>query len=139
MSKSWNAHSEEERKAILAEVANVYAKHHSPAWLKAPSVTTQIVNDLSAGTTEEVCSIEISATAPVDQKVAAAEISTALTDVFKGVAQSKVTISAQYGVGDLMPAIENANKVSEEGKATITHQKGQVILYDFWATWCPPC
>jgi thiol-disulfide isomerase/thioredoxin len=35
--------------------------------------------------------------------------------------------------------INDADKVSEQGKTTVKHEKGQVILYDFWATWCPPC
>jgi len=38
-----------------------------------------------------------------------------------------------------MGPIENANGVFEEGKKTIEHKEGQVILYDLWATWCPPC
>jgi len=27
----------------------------------------------------------------------------------------------------------------EDGETEITHEKGQVMLVDFWATWCPPC
>jgi len=27
----------------------------------------------------------------------------------------------------------------EDGETSITHEKGQVMLVDFWATWCPPC
>lgn len=43
-----------------------------------------------------------------------------------------------------MGKIEKANKVyingkPESGSTTIEHKEGQVLLLDFWATWCPPC
>lgn len=27
----------------------------------------------------------------------------------------------------------------KSGRVSVKHEKGQVILLDFWATWCPPC
>lgn len=51
----------------------------------------------------------------------------------------QIEIGASYGVGAKMGVIEHANKVSGEGQTEIKHQEGQVILLDFWATWCPPC
>lgn len=60
-----------------------------------------------------------------------------LKDVAKG--DKEVAITAKIGVGDQMAPIENANDVNTEKKVTIEHKQGQVILYDLWATWCPPC
>jgi len=38
-----------------------------------------------------------------------------------------------------MGVIKGVNKVMTEGKTEVKHEEGQVLLLDFWATWCPPC
>lgn len=48
MSKPWSEHSEDEQKEILDRLADIYAEYKNPAWLKPPTITTQIVNVLNA-------------------------------------------------------------------------------------------
>jgi thiol-disulfide isomerase/thioredoxin len=54
------------------------------------------------------------------------------------VSDAVVSISTKRGVGASMGVIKTVNKL-DGTECDVTHEAGQVLLLDFWATWCPPC
>jgi len=51
-----------------------------------------------------------------------------------------IDISAKKCVGDDMGVLEGLTPIAEGASPVdVKHNEGEVILLDFWATWCPPC
>jgi len=55
-----------------------------------------------------------------------------------GVSDASVTLATKRGVGSEMGVIKAVNGL-DGTETNVEHKAGEVLLLDFWATWCPPC
>jgi thiol-disulfide isomerase/thioredoxin len=133
--------SVEERQKLLLDVYEVYKKHGVEKNLESPQLVDQLITDVASKSFERELIFKAEGSLKADQADSADKITEEVKDLLKGVAadNKKVDISAKIGAGDQIAPIENANYVFQDGKTTVEHKQGQVILYDLWATWCPPC
>jgi len=59
--------------------------------------------------------------------------------IIEGIEGVAISVSSVVGAGDMYQTITNVTTLDDEAPVSIEHNQGEVLLIDFWATWCPPC
>jgi len=63
----------------------------------------------------------------------------AIKPITDGISGVSISVAAVVGAGDMYKTITNVTTLDSEEPVSIEHKQGDVLLIDFWATWCPPC
>jgi len=84
----------------------------------------------------------IEGTFPITMKEDVAHFNAAAKEILKGIhpRTAVVKLSCKIGVGEKYEEITDLTTIdAPEKKTSIPHKRGQALLIDLWATWCPPC
>ena len=139
--RALSALTTDEKAKLMNDVNNAFSSNDAAKNLGSLKMYDQLVTNLGGLDFNRETVLVVEANFKTDQSAVADKVKEQIKEALKGINNDnyQLDISCKVGVGDNVADIENATKVSDSSECTIKHNEGEVILYDLWATWCPPC
>ncbi len=140
--KHWKDFSGEEQLAKLKQIGEALKKCDLQKEVKIKESQQVVFKLQEAGACQVNHELslqgEVSASKAENVEVLNKDLNTgAFKDVSPASYQFDIDIKPATG-GPFIPITEIIDIYSQEDRK-IEHKAGQVLLIDFWATWCPPC
>ena len=136
MSKEFNTMSADEKQALIKQMGTLLQEHE----IDASVVTmTEVVCAVAEKKIEHKVVLQIKKEMPSSESEKAKKFNEAAKPLVEGITGVTLEVVSKLGAGDMYQEITKVTKMGSEENTSIVHNQGDVILIDFWATWCPPC
>jgi len=129
--------SAEEQKELCGKVADCL-KNNDLSTVDVV-IYREEVAALGAEKVEGNCVLKVEKQLPSTQSEKAEKFKADVKPIIEGIEGVTISVAAVVGAGDMYKVIQNVTTLDDDAPVSIEHNEGEVLLIDFWATWCPPC
>jgi len=127
-----------EQKALVTKIAECLKKHGLED--TEVSIYREEVCQLTAPDVKGRTLCKVEKKLPTTKQAQADAFNADIKTITEGVEGVSVSVVCAINAGDMYKTIEDVTTLDDEQtKVNIEHKQGDVLLIDFWATWCPPC
>ena len=136
MSTEFNTMSADEKQALIKQMGTLLQEHEIDANVMT---MTEVVCPMAAKEIENKVVLTIKKEMPSSDSEKAKKFNEAAKPLVEGIKGVTLEVVSKLGAGDMYQEITKVTKMGNSENTSIVHNQGDVILLDFWATWCPPC
>jgi hypothetical protein len=129
--------SSDERKELCTKVATCLKENDLGS--VDVSIYREEVAALNSTEVEGNLVMKVAKQLPSTDQEKADKFNEAIKPITDGIEGISVSVAAVVGAGDMYKTITGVTTLDAETPVDIEHKEGEVMMIDFWATWCPPC